>query len=76
MPSWKAVALSSVLLVLGGCALAEIPAQNRATAQENQRVYGIYQAYMESLNAQRQQFGLPPEQVKPYNEWQQAPGTD
>ncbi len=76
MPSWRAVLLISITLALGGCALAEVPAQNRATERENRRVYAIYQSYMQSMNAQRQQAGISPAPIKSYEEWQRAPGTE
>lgn len=75
MPSWKVVLLISTPVALAGCALAEVPAQNRAIEQENRRVYEIYQSYMQSTNEQREQFGINPEQIKSYEEWQRSPGT-
>ncbi len=76
MPSLRAILLISITLALAGCALAEVPAQNRATEQENRRVYAIYQLYMQSMNAQRQQAGISPAPIKSYEEWQRAPGTE
>lgn len=75
MPSWVAVLLIYTMVTLGGCALAEVPAQNRATEAENRRVYAIYQSYMQSMNEQREQAGVNPAPIKSYEEWQRSPGT-
>jgi hypothetical protein len=58
-----------------GCGLADIPAQNRATEEENMRVYDVYQSYMRSMNEQRQETGITPERIKSFEEWQRSPGT-
>ncbi len=75
MPAWRAVLLISTMVVLGGCTLAEIPAQNRAIEKENKRVYDIYQSYMKSMNEEREQAGINPEPVKSYEEWKKSPDT-
>jgi hypothetical protein len=72
----KMVFLLSALCCTVGCAVAEIPSQNRAVQAENRQVYEIYQQYMQSMNEQRAMSGIPPQPVKPYEEWQKSPGTD
>ena len=72
----KMILMVSVLLGTLGCSLAETRSQNRAIQAENRQVYEIYQQYMQSMNAQRQMSGVPPQPIKSYEEWQKSPGTD
>jgi hypothetical protein len=72
----KMVFLVGVLSGALGCALAETPSQNRATQAENRQVYEIYQKYIQSLNVEREMSGLPPKPIRPYEDWQKAPGTN
>jgi hypothetical protein len=72
----KMMVILSLLLGAFGCSLAETRSQNRAVQAENRQVYEIYQQYMQSMNAQRQMSGIPPQPVKSYEEWQKSPGTD
>jgi hypothetical protein len=72
----KMIFMISVLLCMLGCSLAETRSQNRAVQSENRQVYEIYQQYMQSMNAQRQMSGIPPQPVKSYEDWQKSPGTD
>ena len=72
----KMIFLISVLLCTFGCSLTETRSQNRAIQSENRQVYEIYQQYMQSMNAQRQMSGVPPQPIKSYEDWQKSPGTD
>lgn len=72
----KMMVMLSLLLGTFGCSLAETRSQNRAIQAENRQVYEIYQQYMQSMNAQRQMSGVPPQPIKSYEEWQKSPGTD
>jgi hypothetical protein len=72
----KMIFMISVLLGTFGCSLAETRSQNRAIQSENRQVYEIYQQYMQSMNAQRQMSGVPPQPIKSYEDWQKSPGTD
>jgi hypothetical protein len=72
----KMILMISLLLGPLGCSLAETRSQNQAVQSENRQVYEIYQQYMQSMNAQRQMSGVPPQPVKSYEEWQKSPGTD
>ena len=72
----KMVFLISVLLCTFGCSLTETRSQNRAIQSENRQVYEIYQQYMQSMNAQREMSGIPPQPIKSYEDWQKSPGTD
>jgi hypothetical protein len=72
----KLVFLLSALVCASGCGLADTKRQNQDIQAENRRVYEIYQEHMRSLNEQRQMSGIPPKPVKPYEDWQQSPGTD
>jgi hypothetical protein len=60
----KMIFMMSVLLCTFGCSLAETRSQNRAIQSENRQVYEIYQQYMQSMNAQRQMSGIPPQPIK------------
>jgi high-affinity K+ transport system ATPase subunit B len=68
----KMILMISVLLVTFGCSLAETRSQNRAIQAENRQVYEIYQQYMQSMNAQRQMSGIPPQPIKSYEDWQKS----
>jgi hypothetical protein len=72
----KMIFLISVLLCTFGCSLTETRSQNRAIQSENRQVYEIYQQYMQSMNAQREMSGIPPQPIKSYEDWQKSPGTD
>lgn len=72
----KMIFMISLLLCTFGCSLAETRSQNRAIQSENRQVYEIYQQYMQSMNAQRQMSGVPPQPIKSYEDWQKSPGTD
>jgi hypothetical protein len=76
MLQWGKVLLLSIFFCALGCAAAATQNQNRATQAENRQLYHIYQQYMQSQNEQRQRSGVPPKPIKPYEEWQQSPGTD
>jgi hypothetical protein len=72
----KMIFLISALLGTFACSPTETRSQNRAIKSENRQVFEIYQHYMQSMNAQREMSGIPPQPVKSYEEWQQSPGTD
>jgi uncharacterized protein YkwD len=69
------------LLSLGACLAVMVPAcgsgaSRAARTARNQEVYEVYRQYMEAINQERQQAGLPPLQVRPYEEFRRAPGAD
>ena len=66
----KMILMVSLLLGTFGCSLSETRSQNRAIQSENRRVYEIYQQYMQSMNAQREMSGIPPQPIKSYEDWQ------
>jgi hypothetical protein len=72
----------AALLVLCACLTMCACAGNRAgttpqvRTQQNQQVYEVYRQYMEAMNQQREQAGLPPETVKSYEEFRRSPGTE
>lgn len=70
------IVLLSALWYTFSCVAAEPRRQNRAIQAENRRVYEIYQQYMQSMNAQREMSGIPPQPIKSYEDWQKSPGTD
>ena len=72
----KMILLISALFYAFGCIAAAPPSQNRAIQAENRQVYEIYQQYMQSMNAQRERSGIPPQPIKSYEDWQKSPGTD
>jgi hypothetical protein len=72
----KMILMLSILLGMCGCSLAETRSHNRAVQSENRQVYDIYRQYMQSMNAQRQMSGVPPQPIKSYEDWQKSPGTD
>ena len=45
-------------------------------AAQDQQVYELYRQYLETLNQQREQAGVPPAPVKSYEEFRRSPGTD
>lgn len=71
-----AVALTCLLLGVGGCGLGEAQRERQAIVQENRELYQMYRDYRQTQNAKRQQAGMPPLTIKSYEEWQQAPGLD
>ena len=72
----KMIFLISALGYTFGCVAAEPRSQNRAIQAENRQVYEIYQQYMQSMNAQREMSGIPPQPIKSYEDWQKSPRTD
>ena len=46
-----------------------------ARAAQNQQVYELYRQYMIATNQERQQAGLPPLEVRSYEEFRRSPGT-
>jgi hypothetical protein len=63
-------------LTAGGCAAGRARTTPQARAEQNQQVYEIYRQYMEAMNQERQQAGLPPLTIRSYEEFRRAPGTD
>lgn len=59
-------------LAATGCGVVE---KRRIEAQD-QEIYNLYRQYMEALNLQRRQAGVPPLPVRSYEDWRQSPGTD
>ncbi len=68
--------LITALLAASGCMAVEIQTPSGAASEQNRQVYEIYRSYMESENQVREESGLPPRRIKPFEEWRQAPGTD
>jgi uncharacterized protein YkwD len=74
----KLLALISIAacLTAGACAAGRSRTSPQAQAEQNQQVYEIYRQYMEAMNQERQQAGLPPLTIRSYEEFRRAPGTD
>ncbi len=68
------ISLGACLAVLGSACTTG--ASRTARAAQNQEVYEIYRQYMEAMNRERQQAGLPPLEVRSYEEFRRSPGTD
>lgn len=63
-------------LAATGCGAGRTPPPRGATAAQDQQIYELYRQYMEVLNQERQQAGLPPLTVRSYEDFRRAPGTD
>lgn len=63
-------------LAIVGCGTGRTATPQGATTAQDQQVYELYRQYMETLNQQRQQAGLPPLTVRSYEEFQRSPGTN
>jgi uncharacterized protein YkwD len=74
----KLLALISIAacLTAGARAAGRTRASRQAQAEQNQQVYEIYRQYMEAMNQERRQAGLPPLTIRSYEEFRRAPGTD
>ncbi len=65
-----------VWLVVACCRAGPTATPQSGTTAQDQQVYELYRQYMEALNKQRQQAGLPPLTVRSYENFRQTPGTD
>jgi uncharacterized protein YkwD len=63
-------------LTASACAAGRTRTSPQVQAEQNQQVYEIYRQYMEAMNQERQQAGLPPLTIRSYEEFRRAPGTD
>jgi hypothetical protein len=63
-------------LITCTCAGGRAGTSPQVRAQQNQQVYEVYRQYMEAMNQQREQAGLPPETVKSYEEFRRSPGAE
>ncbi len=63
-------------LAVGGCAAKKTGTFQTAGETQDQQVYELYRQYMEALNQQREQAGLPPLTVRTYENLRRSPGTD
>jgi len=63
-------------LTSASCGAGRSTPTQKAAAVQNQQIYELYRQYMEALNQQRQQAGLPPLAIRSYEEFRRAPGTD
>ncbi len=63
-------------LLMSGCAAGGSGTSREARAEQNQEVYEIYRQYVEAMNQERQQAGLPPLTVRSYEEFRRSPGTE
>jgi hypothetical protein len=63
-------------LAAGGCAAGKTEPPRSARETQDQQVYDLYRQYMEALNKQREQAGLPPVTVRSYKEFRRSPGTE
>ena len=62
-------------LFMCACAAGSTGTTRAARAEENQQVYELYRQYMAAMNQERQQAGLPPLEVRSYEEFQRAPAA-
>jgi hypothetical protein len=60
----------------GGCAAKKTGTPQSAGETQDQQIYELYRQYMETVNQQREQAGLPPLTVRSYEEFRRSPGTD
>ncbi len=72
---WALISLAACLTA-GACAAPRPGTPPQARAEQNQQVYDIYRQYMEAMNQQRQEAGLPPLTIRSYEEFRRFPGTD
>ena len=74
----KFLAMLSIgaILTAGACAAGKAGTAQRSRAAQNQEVYEIYRQYMEAMNQERQQAGLPPLEVRSYEEFRRSPSAD
>ena len=63
-------------LAVGGCAAGKGGTPQSAGETQDQQIYELYRQYMEAVNQQREQAGLPPLTVRSYEEFRRSPGTD
>jgi hypothetical protein len=63
-------------LAVGGCAAGKTEPPQSARETQDQQVYDLYRQYMEALNQQREQAGLPPVTLRSYEEFRRSPGTE
>jgi hypothetical protein len=62
-------------LIAGGCAAGRTGTPPQARAEQNREVYETYRQYMEAMNQERQQAGLPPQPIRSYEEFRRSPGA-
>jgi hypothetical protein len=65
-----------VWLAGGGCAAGKSGTPRSAGENQDQQIYDLYRQYMEAVNQQREQAGLPPLTVRSSEEFRRSPGTD
>lgn len=70
------VCICACLAATGCGAGRTTPPPGEAAAAQDQQIYELYRRYMETLNRQRRQAGLPPLTIRSYEEFRRAPGTD
>ena len=66
----------AVCLVAAGCGAGRTASSRQATTAQNQQIYEVYRQYMEATNQERRQAGLPPLEIRSYEDFRRAPGTD
>jgi hypothetical protein len=74
----KALALICLCacLAAAGCGAGRNVSARQAAAVQNQQIYEIYRQYMEAMNQQRKEAGLPPLPIRSYEAFSRAPGTE
>ena len=65
-----------IWLTASACTAGRTGTPRDVRTAQNQQVYELYRQYMEALNRERQQTGLPPLTVRSYEDFRRSPGTD
>ena len=60
----------------GGCGAGKTGNPKSVRQTQDQQIYELYRQYMEAVNQQREQAGLPPLTVRSSEEFRRSPGTD
>lgn len=59
-----------------GCGAGQTAPQRDAAEAQDQQIYELYRQYIEALNKNRQQAGLPPLPVRSYEAFRRVPSAD
>ena len=76
MKKFAALISLCTCLSMCGCAAGRAGTTQAARAEQNQQVYELYRQYMAATNQERQQAGLPPLEIRSYEEFRRSPGAD
>ena len=59
----------------GSCGAGRTGTEPKSRAEQNPQVYELYRHYLQATNQERQEAGLPPLTIRPYEEFRQSPGA-